>query len=193
MSDKQIIIDDQNKIINILEQECTEKMDIIVALENKLKSKEQECEELKKQLIKCDDNIIVDCEYSKKDLCSFIHRKKEVINGLQQQLDQLKVENDELKNKIFRYEELLKHSAMAQNTYTAEEVNTIASGIKFVGNSLIAEENNKLHKTLTEIKEIMKKHCRKCKKHKFYHFQLCCTCKYTDILQKISECEVGND
>ena len=67
---------------------------------------------------------------------------------------ELKAENDELKNKIFRYEELLKHSAMAQNTYTAEEVNTIASGIKFVGNSLIAEENNKLHKTLTEIKEI---------------------------------------
>lgn len=67
---------------------------------------------------------------------------------------ELKAENDELKNKIFRYEELLKHSAMAQNTYTAEEVNTIASGIKFVGNSLIAEENNKLHKTLAGIKEI---------------------------------------
>ena len=62
-----------------------------------LKRKEQECEELKKQLIKCDDNIIADCEYSKKDLCSFIHRKKEVITGLQQQLDQLKAENEELK------------------------------------------------------------------------------------------------
>lgn len=36
-------------IINILEQECTEKMEIIIALENKLTAKEQECEELKKQ------------------------------------------------------------------------------------------------------------------------------------------------
>ena len=48
---------------------------------------------------------------------------------------------------------------------------------------------DKYFQTLTEIKEIMKKHCRKCKKHKFYHFELCCTCKYTDILQKISEVE----
>ena len=44
-------------------------------------------------------------------------------------------------------------------------------------------------KTLADIKKIMKKHCRKCQKHKFYHFQLCCTCKYTDILQKINEVE----
>ena len=69
----------------------------IVELNKTIKAKEQECEELRKKLIKCDDNIIVDCEYSKKDLCSFIHRKKEVINGLQQQLDQLKAENKELK------------------------------------------------------------------------------------------------
>ena len=46
-------------------------------------------------------------------------------------------------------------------------------------------------KTLTEIQKIMKKHCKKCKKHKFYHFQLCCTCKYTDILQKIKEAQGG--
>ena len=44
-------------------------------------------------------------------------------------------------------------------------------------------------KTLNDIKKIMKKHCKKCKKHKFYHFQLCCTCKYTDVIQKISEVE----
>ena len=47
-------------------------------------------------------------------------------------------------------------------------------------------------KTLTEIKKIMNKHCKKCKKHKFYHFKLCCTCKYTDILQKINEVEDDN-
>ena len=55
------------------------------------------------------------------------------------------------------------------------------------------EKGLKAIKTLAEIKEIMKKHCRKCIKHKFYHFQLCCTCKYTDILQKINECEIINE
>ena len=50
-------------------------------------------------------------------------------------------------------------------------------------------ENNRLKNCFSEIKEIMKKHCKKCKRHKFYHFQLCCTCKYTEILQKISDCE----
>lgn len=50
-------------------------------------------------------------------------------------------------------------------------------------------ENNRLKKCFAEIKEIMKKHCKKCKRDKFYYFQLCCTCKYTDILQKIREWE----
>lgn len=55
------------------------------------------------------------------------------------------------------------------------------------------EELKNYKQSLDEIKEIMKKYCRKCKKHKFYHFKLCYTCKYTDILQKISECEVKNE
>ena len=50
------------------------------------------------------------------------------------------------------------------------------------------EELKNYKQSLAEIKKIMKKYCRKCKKHKFYHFKLCYTCKYTDILQKISEC-----
>ena len=130
MTDKQIIIDDQKKTIHRLQDECTEKTNAIIALGEKLKIKEQECEELK--------------------------------------------------YKIFRYDELLKHSAMAQNTYTAEEVNTIASGIKFVGNSLIAEENNRLHKTLTEIKEIAEPYYTLGSKDS----------PVAQILQKISECEV---
>lgn len=95
------------------------------------------------------------------------------------QLKRKEQECEKLKHKIFRYEELLKHSAMAQNTYTAEEVNIIASGIKFVGKSLIVEENIKLHKTLTEIKEIA----------------TCCIegdvaiIRMKQILQKISEVE----
>ena len=101
-------------------------------------------------------------------------------------------ECERLKHKIFRYEELFKHSAMAQNTYTAEEVNTIASGIKFVGNSLTAEENNKLHKTLTEIKEIaitgVEGFCPKCSR-KECEDNNCIETAIRDILQKISEVE----
>lgn len=88
-----------------------------------------------------------------------------------QQLDQLKAENDELKKQLIILD---------------DEDMVVEITVKQF------EEYKKLKQTLTEIKEIMKKHCRKCKKHKFYYFQLCCTCKYTDILQKISECE-GND
>ena len=54
---------------------------------------------------------------------------------------------------------------------------------------LLFNKAKRLEQTLTEIKEIMKKHCKKCKKHKFYNFKLCCACKYTDILQKIREVE----
>ena len=50
MTDKQIIIDDQTKTIHRLQQECTEKTNIIIALGNKLKAKEQECEELKEYI-----------------------------------------------------------------------------------------------------------------------------------------------
>ena len=44
MTDKLRIIDDQKKTIHRLQQECTEKTNIIIALGNKLQAKEQECE-----------------------------------------------------------------------------------------------------------------------------------------------------
>ena len=137
MTDKQIIIDnvDVKKCVYHESGYCSiNKQAYCYCCDNpnchfkQLKRKEQECEELKEQLIQCDDNIIVDCEYSKKDLCSFIHRKKEVINGLEQQIDQLKAENDELKNKI---KELL-HDCNSCNFH-------------------------KYKQTLTEIKEIAEK------------------------------------
>ena len=118
-----------------------------------LKRKEQECEELKKQLIKCDDNIIVDCEYSKKDLCSFIHRKKEVINGLQQQLDQLKAEND--KYSLF-IEKLCDYAGLECDN-EEQAMRTLSD---------LASQMNKARwiidrykQTLTEIKEIAKNGC----------------------------------
>lgn len=86
-----------------------------------------------------------------------INENCECCKSLAEQLDQLKAENDYLKHKIFRYEEIFKHSAdMTKNPVTAIEVETFQSGVKALGNSLIAEENNKLHKIITEIKEIAK-------------------------------------
>ena len=52
---KQIITDDQKKTIHRLQEECTEKTNAIIALCEQLKAKEQECEELKKQLIQKDE------------------------------------------------------------------------------------------------------------------------------------------
>ena len=52
MTDKQIIIDDQKETIHRLQQECTEKTNAIIALGERLKAKEQECEELKEKIKK---------------------------------------------------------------------------------------------------------------------------------------------
>lgn len=154
--------------------------------EDDLKRKEQECEELREQLKEM--NEVIRTETTR---CS-------LVNSLKTELDQLKAENDYLKHKIFRYEEIFKHSAdMTKNPVTAIELEIFQSGVRALGNSLIAEENNKLHKTLAEIKEIAE-HCMK--------QDICTICDYSDrchiedeeiptydvcklILQKISEVE----
>ena len=104
-----------------------------------------------------------------------------------QQLDQLKAENEKLKKQVCGLRPELKY--IIDKTCCKYNINA-----KYYHEKIIEIINNldKYTQTLAEIKEIMKKHCRKCKKHKFYHFQLCCTCKYTDILQKISEVEDAN-
>ena len=180
MTDKQIIIDvtqcpyyKEDKICTYLpykskcEGDCN--WTAYKEMEEKLKAKEQECERLRKPLIKCDDNIIVDCEYSKKDLCSFIHRKKEVINGLQQQLDQLKAENEELKRELIQYEKDVK------------DLNYFAI---------------KLKQTLTEIKEYLKPYlCRGGVEPQWVEWQMAQREKEKmakdifQILQKISKVE----
>ena len=49
MTDKQIIIDDQKKTIHRLQDECTEKTNVIIALGEQLKVKEQIIEKLKEK------------------------------------------------------------------------------------------------------------------------------------------------
>ena len=78
MIDKQTIIDDQKKTIHRLQQECTEKTNTILALGDKLKCKEQECESLNA------DNIYLRDRESKLELA--ILRRDEKLDQLKEQL-----------------------------------------------------------------------------------------------------------
>ena len=86
MTDKQIIIDDQKKTIHRLQQECTEKTNAIIALGEQLKRKEQECEELKKQVcgLRPELKYIIDKTCSKYNIeAKYYHEKiVEIINNL---------------------------------------------------------------------------------------------------------------
>ena len=88
MTDKQIIIDDQKKTIHRLQDECTEKTNVIIALGEQLKAKEQECEKLKKQ-IESYKGLITDAGKQNYQLM--------------QEYDKLKTENEELKKKCNIY------------------------------------------------------------------------------------------
>lgn len=141
------------------------------------------------------DNSKQAISYCEVDKCKAVVKLQEQLDQLKEQLEaykmeaeegkeintELKAENGYLKHKIFRYEEIFKHSAdMTKNPVTAIDVETFQSSVKALGNSLIAEENIKLHKTLTEIKEIAEK-------RNYLDYNEC----LNDILQKISEVEDG--
>lgn len=79
MTDKQIIIDDQKKTIHRLQDECTEKTNVIIALGEQLKAKTQECEDLK-ETIQIQNKM-----------------QMEVCEEKNTELDQLKAENEELR------------------------------------------------------------------------------------------------
>ena len=85
---------------------------------------------------------------------------------LQEQLDQLKAENEELKKEI----------AFGNN-------GTLSDKIRAIVFKDLNKENNKLKQTLTEIKEIIKQGVK-------IHDDIIVS---KQILQKISECEVEND
>lgn len=224
---KEITINEQKKTIERLQQECIEKTNAIIKLDEKneklekrvetsgetidkviealypnadedelfaiafngewiddlkerlakLSIKDKECEELKKQIKIIDDETIV-VEITEKQF---------------EEYQKLKAENDYLKHKILRYEEIFKHGAdMTINPVTAIEVETFLSSVKALGNNLVSEENNKLHKTLDEIRKIAELHAPRCNDSADCNFE-CETCRLRDlkqILQKISECEV---
>lgn len=182
MTDKQIIIDEQMENLNnlatqqlkrieeekrqiehIAKTHLVETFDMqreIDKLKKELQAKEQECEELKK--------IIDEAKNSKLDLKSFLVGEA-VQNEYEQQLDQLKKENEELKEQL---------------TILDDEDVVVEITVKQF------EEYKKLKQTFTEIKEIAEK---------FYYRELgnrdCMDCDdycFDKIRQKISEVENEN-
>jgi predicted RNase H-like nuclease (RuvC/YqgF family) len=151
--------------------------------------KEQECEELNA------DNI---------SLRDRVGKLERAILRRNDKLDQLKMENEELKTMLkdlsyesqkfcYQIEEQTKQLEPFKDEYFKGLDNVVIAELAKKSIRITAE-NSKLEKTLTEIKEMLKEICmeeclfdwnKTSKKH-------CgdCDCRYGQILQKISECEV---
>lgn len=176
MTDKQIIIDgvdvsgcpyyiDSDGSCSSHDCECIKCIHNVCFYKD-YKAKEQECEELK--------NIINEAKNSKLDLKSFLVGEA-IQNEYEQQLDQLKAENEELRKEI----EAIYDDCKGCPTYNEALYNA----------NLYAKEYRKLKQTLTEIKEIAKTENNDTKvlyNRRTYQ-------RMKQILQKISECEVKND
>ena len=180
MTDKQIIIDGvdvkdckrrigKDNFCRYYKRPCTENN--YNCIWKKYLRKEQECEELKK--------IIDEAKNSKLDLKSFLVGEA-VQNEYEQQLNQLKAENEELKKRIAGYKCPMEKNADYCG-YLEE------SGLIYV-------ENEFLKQTLAEIKEICNNNDElkgdfnlvDCDKYKLGKHNLA-----NKILEKISEVENG--
>ena len=94
-----------------------------------------------------------------------------VFSKQEQQFDQLKAENEEIKTKIKYMEEYIKTVENARNE--------------------VEQQLDKLKQTLTEIKEIAEPFCNACQEIEPEN-RKCMYCNYGKILQKISEVEDEN-
>jgi cell division protein FtsB len=136
----------------------------IVNLRKQLKRKEQECEKWKE--------IIDEAKNSKLDLKSFLVGEA-IQNEYEQQLDQLKAENDGLKIQIKKHNDDMFKNPPEKRFYCK------GCTLPYI--------SKKQSQTLTEIKEIAERG--------FKHSQCNCGAKadLDLILQKISECEVNDE
>ncbi len=170
MTDKQIIINgvDVGWCKNYNEANSKDCETLYICAENpncyykQLKAKEQECERLKRDYFK----------------------QNEWLQEQKKELDQLKAENDELRQ--FLSKEPLAIQAL-QKSYESYQKST----------KVFSDWVKDYKQLITEIKELLKDICiEECcfdwnktnKKH-------CgdCDCRFMQLLEKISECEVEND
>ena len=105
---------ENKRLLEIINAKPLETVDIdsafeIEKLKEQLKRKEQECEELKK--------IINEAKNSNLDLKSFLVGEA-VQNEYEQQLDQLKAENEELKEEIKHYKQIAQYHGNLSVKYT---------------------------------------------------------------------------
>ena len=179
------------------EQECQQAMDNYVQLDlqrvkkyNELvdlyKAKEQECEELKK--------IINEAKNSKLDLKSFLVGEA-VQNEYEQQLDQLKAENESLKDSLKMFSSTLDWALKSQvGLYKRQIDSSVPDDWEYEEVLVLVEQYiEKIKQTFTEIKEICENNDElqgdfnvvDCDKYKLGKHNLA-----NKILQKISKCEV---
>lgn len=144
------------------QNEITRHLESIEYWQHQTEAKEQECERLKERLRQC----------------------WTIENSFVEQIDQLEVQNGELKEKIKYMEEYIKTVENSRNEFEKES--------KF-----LKEENKKMKQTLVEIKEIAENAEEQCAIPENYfkrnnvswkqHQLKGLTCKFQQILQKISE------
>ena len=190
----------------VKEDSLAESEEYCEELEEKLSNKRKECDELH-ETVKSQKEEIKNLNYTlyeernlttdlakanlkisalKRDLSSARNRFKHENQTRNEQLDQLKAENDELRKNLVD-----KHTSRCFRLVTHREFDKL-----IMETVQLRQENKKLKQTLTEIKEMLKEICiEEClfdwnktnKKH-------CgdCDCRFMQLLEKISECEVGN-
>ena len=177
MTDKQIIIDvcpyqgecsvsgckrnDDGCFVRQLFEERYRAENQIVELNKKVEAKEQECKKLKEYFETAK-------EASNCNLKA-LGEMTEWADKLDEENDQLKAENEELKKCYKNNLALLDF----EETNTTKLVNKVM----------------KLEKTLTEIKEYFVKQCEICIEQYAVNDEICKECEIKDILQKISEVE----
>ena len=184
MTDKQIIIDYENLCenkskevgcYNTFDGSCIKEQCFTYRLLQLLKTKEQEYEELKSDLT--DLSKIIDC-------------KNGTILTFKEQLDQLKAENEKLREKLFQVADIIEplHSELPEDRIIGE--------IFLIVNDCSNKKVNPYKQTLSEIKEIAKNSCCLQPTSTCEEYKNCNECSRTSddvtvkqILQKISEVE----
>ena len=200
---------ENNSCNDTLSGSCMKEKSQICRLLQTIKAKEQECEELKAEIKLSKEMLIQNTSETNKYTIpqiieqfisdNYIDQQNEdgytipvfiqienildIKEDLEQQLDQLKAENEELKKEI----------AFGNN-------GTLSDKIRAIVFKDLNKENNKLKQTLTEIKEIAEKSCCLQPTSTCEEYENCKECSrisddeiVKQILQKISECEVLND
>lgn len=157
-----------------------------------LTRKTQECEELKNQLIQKDEvNTFFNTpiEGWDNDSCKICESK--------QNYDQLKAENESLKESLKMFSSTLDWALKSQvGLYKRQIDSSVPDDWEYEEVLVLIEQYiDKLKQTLTEIKEIAEDYCVFCPKINPETFDMseCKKCNHSKILQKISESEVKNE